>query len=45
MEYAVNSVAKKGLVTTEEIERMLKDASFELSNFKPTALKKMALMR
>ncbi|MEG4235837.1 transposase family protein [Microcoleus sp. Pol11C3] len=31
----INSVAKKGLVTTEEIERMLKDASFELSNFKP----------
>ncbi|MEG4206429.1 ISL3 family transposase [Microcoleus sp. Pol7_A1] len=39
----INSVAKKGLVTTEEIERMLKDASFELSNFQPTALKKMGI--
>jgi len=39
----LNSVAKKGLVTTEEIERMLKDASSELSNFKPTALKKMGI--
>lgn len=39
----INSVAKKRLVTTEEIERMLKDASSELSNFKPTALKKMGI--
>ena len=36
-------MAKKELVTTEEIERMLKDASSELSNFKPTALKKMGI--
>jgi len=43
LEKDINSVAKKGLVTTSEIERMLKDASSELSNFKPTALKKMGI--
>ena len=43
LEKNINSVAKKGLVTTEEIERMLKDASSELSKFKPTALKKMGI--
>ncbi len=43
LEKDINSVAKKGLVTTEEIERMLKDASSELSKFKPTTLKKMGI--
>jgi transposase len=43
LEKDINSVAKKGIVTTSEIERMLKDASSELSNFKPTALKKMGI--
>jgi len=43
LENDINSVAKKGLVTTEEIERMLKNASSELLNFKPTALRKMGI--
>ena len=43
LEKDINSVAKKGLVTTEEIERMLKDASLELAEFKPADLKKLGI--
>ncbi len=39
----IHSVAKKGVVTTEEIERMLKDASKELSNKKPLNLKRLGI--
>ncbi|MFE1745188.1 ISL3 family transposase, partial [Coleofasciculus sp. H7-2] len=35
----IHSVASKGIVTTEEIERMLKDASEALKNLKPLNLK------
>jgi hypothetical protein len=35
-------VAKKGVVTTEEIEKMLEDASLQLSS-KPSALKKLGI--
>jgi len=38
----INSVAKQGVVTTEEIERMLLDASQELSS-KPSNLKKLGI--
>ena len=38
----INSVAKQGVVTTEEIERMLLDASQELSS-KPSGLKKIGI--
>src|SRR4028118_1330676 len=38
----IHSVAKKGVVTTEEIEKMLEDASLELSS-KPSALKKLGI--
>jgi transposase len=38
----INSVAKQGVVTTEEIERMLSDASEELS-LKPSGLKKLGI--
>lgn len=38
----INSVAKQGVVTTEEIERMLLDASRELSS-KPSDLKKLGI--
>lgn len=38
----INSVAKQGVVTTEEIERMLSDASRELSS-KPLGLKKLGI--
>lgn len=38
----IHSVAKQGLVTTEEIERMLSDASQELSS-KPSNLKKLGI--
>ena len=37
----ISSVAKKGVVTTEEIERMLKDASANLSKLKPVGLKRL----
>ena len=37
------SVAKKGVVTTEEIERMLKDASANLSKLKPVGLKRLGI--
>lgn len=40
----IHSVASKGIVTTEEIERMLKDASKELSNIiKPVNLKRLGI--
>ncbi len=39
----VHSVAKKGVVTTEEIERMLKDAAAELLESKPTELKRLGI--
>ena len=38
----IHSVAKQGVVTTEEIERMLLDASRELSS-KPSGLKKLGI--
>ena len=38
----IHSVAKKGVVTTEEIEKMLEDASLQLSS-KPSALKKLGI--
>lgn len=39
LENDIHSVASKGIVTTEEIERMLKDASEVLTNLKPLNLK------
>jgi transposase len=39
----VNVVAKKGIVTTEEIERMLKDAATEISSIKPKNLKRLGI--
>ncbi len=39
----IHSVAKKGVVTTEEIERMLKDAATELLKSKPTDLKRLGI--
>jgi transposase len=39
----INTVAKKGVVTTEEIERMLKDAAAELEVLKPDNLKKLGI--
>jgi transposase len=39
----IHSVASKKIVTTEEIERMLKDASEELPNLKPLNLKRLGL--
>ncbi|MFB2771321.1 ISL3 family transposase [Pelatocladus sp. BLCC-F211] len=39
----IHSVASKGIVTTEEIERMLKDASEKLPNLKPLNLKRLGL--
>jgi transposase len=39
----LHSVAKKGVVTTEEIERMLKDAAEELKNLKPSQLKRLGI--
>ncbi|MEG4458830.1 ISL3 family transposase [Microcoleus sp. N9_A1] len=38
----IHSVAKQGVVTTEEIERMLSDASEELSS-RPSTLKKLGI--
>jgi hypothetical protein len=38
----IHSVAKQGVVTTEEIERMLSDASQELLS-KPSGLKKLGI--
>ena len=39
----ISSIAKKGLVTTEEIERMLKDASANLLELKPVGLKRLGI--
>jgi transposase len=39
----IQSVAKKGVVTAEEIERMLKDAGEELLESKPTELRKLGI--
>lgn len=39
----IHSVASQGIVTTEEIERMLKDASEELGNSKPSQLKRLGI--
>lgn len=39
----IHSVAKKRVVTTEEIERMLKDAASELLKSKPTELKRLGI--
>jgi len=43
IENDINSVAKKRVVTTEEIERMLKDAASELLESKPTELKRLGI--
>jgi transposase len=39
----ISSVAKKGIVTTEEIERMLKDAAASLLKSKPVGLKRLGI--
>jgi len=39
----IRSVAKRGRVTEKEIERMLKDASKDLSKLKPTELKRLGI--
>jgi len=39
----IHSVAKKGVVTTEEIERMLKDAAKEFLKSKPLELKRLGI--
>jgi transposase len=39
----IRSVAKKGRVTEKEIERMLKDASEDLSKVKPIGLKRLGI--
>lgn len=43
LENDIHSVAKKGVVTTEEIERMLKDAAEELGPSKPNELKRLGI--
>lgn len=43
LESDIRSVASKGLVTTEEIERMLKDASEELCDSRPSNLKRLGI--
>jgi transposase len=43
LENDIHSIASKGIVTTEEIERMLKDASEELSDSKPSNLKRLGI--
>jgi transposase len=43
IENDIHSVAKKKVVTTEEIERMLKDAASELLESKPTELKRLGI--
>jgi transposase len=39
----IRGVAKKGKVTEKEIERMLKDASADLSKMKPIGLKRLGI--
>ena len=43
LEDDIHSVAKKRIVTTEEIERMLKDAAEELLKAKPSELKRLGI--
>ncbi|MHC5850073.1 ISL3 family transposase [Nostoc sp.] len=43
LENDIHSITSKGIVTTEEIERMLKDASEELSDSKPLNLKRLGI--
>ena len=43
LENDIHSVAAKGIVTEDEIERMLKDASEELPNLKPINLKRLGI--
>lgn len=43
LENDIHSVVSKGIVTTEEIERMLKDASQEYGNSKPYGLKRIGI--
>src|SRR4028118_870765 len=43
LENDIHSIAKKGLVTTEEIERMLKDASKEFLKAKPSEVKRLGI--
>lgn len=43
LENDIHSVAKKGVVTTAEIERMLKDASKDLLKIKPIDLKRLGI--
>nr|WP_230968342.1 transposase family protein [Nostoc sp. WHI] len=43
LENDIHSIASKGIVTTEEIERILKDASEELSDLKPLNLKRLGI--
>ena len=43
LENDIHSVAKKRVVTTEEIERMLKDAASELLETKPSELKRLGI--
>ncbi|MTJ47239.1 ISL3 family transposase [Dolichospermum sp. UHCC 0259] len=43
LENDIYSVAAKGIVTEDEIERMLKDASEELPNLKPINLKRLGI--
>jgi transposase len=43
LENDIHSVAKKGVVTTEEIERMLKDAAANLLKSKPVGLKRLGI--
>jgi transposase len=43
VENDIHSVADQGIVTTEEIERMLKDASIELSDDKPSLIKRLGI--
>jgi transposase len=43
LENDIHTVAAKGIVTKDEIERMLKDASSELPNLKPINLKRLGI--
>ncbi|MDF5710787.1 MAG: hypothetical protein PUP90_24725 [Nostoc sp. S4] len=43
LENDIYSVVRKEVVTTEEIERILKDASSELPNIKPSLLKRLGI--
>lgn len=43
LENDIHSIASKGIVTTEEIERILKDASEQLSDSKPLNLKRLGI--